>query len=186
MEDREKDGLYEEDAPAGEAGGVPVAPEGGLEPAAPEDAAELRNRLAYMMAEFDNFRKRAAREREALQAYGNERLLLAILPFLDNLERAMGQGGASSDTILAGVRIAYDSLLAELGKFGLEQLSSEGKPFDPSLHEAIGAIPGTGAPEGAVLSESRKGYLLNGRLLRPAQVLVAAAPVSDDAYGQEG
>ena len=156
------------------------APEEGGEGAAFEDAAQLRNRLAYLMAEFDNFRKRTAREREAQAAYGNEKLLLAILPFLDNLELAMAQEGASAEAILAGVRMAYDSLLTDLGKFGLTPSPSEGKPFDPSLHEAVGVLPGTGAPEGTVLYESRKGYLFKGRLLRPANVMVAAAPVSNE------
>lgn len=186
MEDREKESLYSEAAsaeepgePSGEAGRAGVT-------GAQDEVGELKSRLAYLMAEFDNFRKRTAREAETQAAYGNEKLLLAILPFLDNLERAMCQKGASADAILSGVRIAYDSLLVELGKFGLEQLSSEGKRFDPSLHEAIGAVPGTGMPEGTVLSESRKGYLLNGRLLRPANVLVAAGPAPGGTNGQEG
>jgi molecular chaperone GrpE len=149
--------------------------------AEPEGTEQLKSRLAYLMAEFDNFRKRTEREREAQVAYGNEKLLLAMLPFLDNLERAMEQKGTSSDAILTGVRMAYDSLLADLGKFGLLQVSSEGKLFDPLLHEAVGIAPGTGAPEGTVVYESRKGYMLNGRLLRPAQVMVAAASSPDEA-----
>jgi molecular chaperone GrpE len=111
--------------------------------------------------------------------------LLAVLPFLDNMERAIGQEGASADAILTGVKMIYDSLLTDLGKFGLSQISSEGEMFDPSRHEAVGAMPASGMPEGVVLFESRKGYLLNGRLLRPAHVLVAAAQVSDVANEQE-
>ena len=180
MEDKEI--LHEEAALASETGEAPAEGAGcGM----PEDVAELRNRLAYLMAEFDNFRKRIAREREAQAAYGNEKLLLAVLPFLDNLERAMEQDGASADAILSGIRMAYDSLLADLGKFGLTQAPSEGKQFDPSLHEAVGVVPVIGAPEGVVLSESRKGYMLNGRLLRPAHVLVAAAPASCDTNARE-
>ena len=180
MEDKEKEALYGEPAPADDAGEPSAAAD------VQEDAGELKSRLAYLMAEFDNYRKRAAREREAQEAYGNEKLLRAILPFLDNLERAMGQEGASAETILEGIRLTRDSFLVELGKFGLEQVSSVGKAFDPSVHEAIGTIPGSGAPEGTVLAESRKGYLLNGRLLRPANVLVASAPASDGTNGQEG
>lgn len=188
MEDKDKEALYGQAAP-GEDEGEPrpepgVSPDGGT-PGAPDEAEELRSRLAYLMAEFDNFRKRAAREREAQEAYGNERLLKAVLPFLDNLERALGQEGASAEAILSGVRMTYDGFLAELRKFGLEQLSSVGNLFDPSLHEAVGAVPWGGKPEGTVLSESRRGYMLNGRLLRPAQVLVAAAPPADDSRGQE-
>lgn len=158
------------------------APAGGPELAETENEAgeleELRKRLAYLAAEFDNYRKRAAREKEGLVSFGNERLLRAILPFLDNLERAISQAGSSGspEALLSGVRLTYDQILAELRKFGLEQVSAEGEAFDPNLHEAIAQIPWEGKPEGTVLSEGRKGYLLNGRLLRPAQVTVAASP----------
>jgi molecular chaperone GrpE len=167
-------------------------PEGEAEPFSTDDAAggevfpedvsaELeaaKSRLAYLAAEFDNYRKRTAREREALVSFGNERLLRAILPFLDNLERAMSQARATGagESLLAGVRLTYDQLLAELRKFGLEQISTDGAMFDPNLHEAITQVSGEGKPEGSVLAEMAKGYLLNGRLLRPAQVAVAQAP----------
>ena len=175
MDDREKD------SPSGEAmaevpPGTDIAaePAGAVEPGGIDDVAELKNQLAYLAAEFDNFRKRVAREREAQAAFANEQLLLAVLPFLDNLERAMGQATASSEALLSGVRMTYDQFLSELRKFGLEQLPAHGGRFDPSLHEAIASVPATGKPEGTILAEARKGYLLHGRLLRPAQVTVAA------------
>jgi len=143
------------------------------------DAAKLKEQLAYLAAEFENFRKRVAREREAQAAFGNEQLLLAVLPFLDNLERAMGQAGASADALLSGIRMTYDLFLLELRKFGLEQLPAQGGTFDPSLHEAIASVPSSGMPGGTILAEARKGYLLRGRLLRPAQVTVAVAPPED-------
>jgi len=104
---------------------------------------------------------------------------------LHNLERALGQTGASTEAVLEGVRMTYDMFLAELRKFGLEQLSSEGEAFDPARHEAIGSVVWEGKPEGTVLSEAHKGYLLHGRLLRPAQVMVAAAPSGDETGGSE-
>jgi len=165
--------------PEGAIPGVESEPAPAPEAGAQDEAAELKIRLAYLAAEFDNFRKRVAREREAQSAFGNERLLQAILPFLDNLERAIGQQGASVESLLSGVRMTYDLFLAELRKFGLEQLSAEGQAFDPVLHEAIASVPWGGKPEGTVLAEARKGYLLHGRLLRPAQVTVAAAPPGD-------
>lgn len=179
MEDKEKDlpretqscepELAGEENAEEERASSPVEVAGELE--------ELRNRLAYLAAEFDNYRKRVAREKETLVSFGNERLLRAILPFLDNLERAMSQAGSSglSGGLLAGVRLTHDQFLSELRKFGLEQISAEGERFDPNLHEAIAQVPWEGKPEGTVLSEARKGYLLNGRLLRPAQVTVTAA-----------
>jgi molecular chaperone GrpE len=180
MKDKEKD--VTPDPPAGAsqaAAGEDAADEQGP---SPEEVAgeleELRSRLAYLAAEFDNYRKRVAREKEALVAFGNERLLRAILPFLDNLERAMSLSDSSGPSagLLSGVRLTYDQFLNELRKFGLEPISAEGEIFDPNLHEAIAQVPWEGKPEGTVLSEARKGYLLNGRLLRPAQVTVAAPP----------
>jgi len=177
MEDKEKELPPEGAAEGDDAAETAPVPEGG----GPDEAAELKSRLAYLAAEFDNFRKRAAREREAQAAFGNEQLLRVILPFLDNLERAIAQQGASPEALLSGVRMTYDQFLAELRKFGLEQVSAEGRLFDPVLHEAIASVPWGGAAEGTVLAEARKGYLLNGRLLRPAQVTVAAAPPREGA-----
>lgn len=188
MNDREKESPLEEavaEVPPGEGRSGEPAAVG--EVAETDDAAQLKNQLAYLAAEFDNYRKRIAREREAQAAFGNERLLRAVLPFLDNLERAMGQAGSSAEALLSGIRMTYDQFLSELRKFGLEQFSGEGGTFDPSLHEAIASVPWRGKPEGTVLSVARKGYLLHGRLLRPAQVTVAAAPpgdgTEDDAAG---
>ncbi len=107
-------------------------------------------------------------------------VLRAVLPFLDNLERAMGQEGASAAALLSGVRMTHDQFLLELRKFGLEQIPAPGGTFDPSLHEAIASVPASGKPGGTILAEARKGYLLHGRLLRPVQVTVAAAPAEDD------
>ncbi len=180
MEDREKESpLAEAMAEVSTGEDVEEGPGSGGEPAETVDAAKLREQLAYLAAEFENFRKRVAREREAQAVFGNEQLLRAVLPFLDNLERAMGQAGASAEALLSGVRMTYDQFLSELRKFGLEQLPAQGGTFDPSLHEAIASVPSSGKPGGAILAEARKGYLLHGRLLRPAQVTVAAVPPED-------
>src|SRR4030065_622154 len=139
-----------------------------------DEFARVKSRLAYLAAEFDNYRKRAAREKDAIVSYGNERILLAILPFLDNLERAITQSRSTGEegALLSGVRITYDRILAGLRKFGLEQISAVGEPFDPNLHEAIARVPWEGKPEGTVLDEGREGELLNGSHFRPAPVSV--------------
>jgi molecular chaperone GrpE len=188
MKDREKESLPAEavaEVSTGEdVGGAPAS---GGDPAETVEAAKLKEQLAYLAAEFENYRKRVAREREAQAAFGNEQLLRAVLPFLDNLERAMGQAGASAESLLSGVRMTYDLFFAELRKFGLEQLPAQGGTFDPSRHEAIASVPSSGKPGGAILAEARKGYLLHGRLLRPAQVTVAAAfPEDDDGDASTG
>ena len=180
MKDREKDTPPADavvEAPARE----DVEGRAAGEPADTVDAAKLKEQLAYLAAEFENFRKRVAREREAQAAYGNEQLLRSILPFLDNLERAMGQEGSSADALLSGVRMTHDQFLSELRKFGLEQVSAQEGSFDPSLHEAIACVPLPGKPAGSILAEARKGYTLHGRLLRPAQVTVVAASPEEDA-----
>jgi len=180
MKDWEKESPLPEvvaEVPAGE--DVEGGPASDGDPADTGDAAKLKEQLAYLAAEFENFRKRVVREREAQAAFGNEQLLRAVLPFLDNLERAMGQSRASAEALLSGVRMTRDQFLLELRKFGLEQLSAQGGTFDPSLHEAIASVPSSGKPGGTILAEARKGYLLHGRLLRPAQVTVAAAPPED-------
>src|SRR5512135_3550541 len=186
MEDREKESPLPEVVAEGSAGedveGGPASVVGAGET---DDASKLKEQLAYLAAEFENFRKRVAREREAQAAFGNERLLLAVLPFLDNLERAMGQAGASADALLSGVRMTYDQFLSELRKFGLEQLPAQGGMFDPSLHEAIASVPSSGMPGGTVVAEARKGYLLHGRLLRPSQVTVAAPPPEEEVGGDD-
>ena len=190
MEDREKESPLAEVVGEGSTGeDVEAGPVSGGEPAETVDAAKLKEQLAYLAAEFENFRKRVAREREAQAAFGNEQLLRAVLPFLDNLERAMGQEGAAAAALLSGVRMTHDQFLLELRKFGLEQLPVQVGTFDPSLQEAIASVPAWGKPRGTILAEARKGYLLHGRLLRPAQVTVAAAPpvdgVGDDPVGTE-
>ena len=180
MEDREKESPLAEvvaEGPEGE--DAEPGPTSVGDPAETADPAKLKEQLAYLAAEFENFRKRVAREREAQAAFGNEQLLRAVLPFLDNLERAMGQERASAAALLSGVRMTHDQFLLELRKFGLEQLSAQGGTFDPSLHEAIASVPASGKPGGTILAEARRGYLLHGRLLRPAQVTVAAASPED-------
>jgi len=180
MEDREKESpLVEAVAEISAGEDAEAGPASGGEPPETVDAEKLKEQLAYLAAEFENFRKRVAREREAQAAFGNEQVLRAVLPFLDNLERAMDQAGTSADALLSGVRMTYDLFLSELRKFGLEQLLAQGGTFDPSLHEAIASVPSSGKPGGAILAEARKGYLLHGRLLRPAQVTVAATPPED-------
>lgn len=170
---------------------APEAAEGSESPsaAAEDPVAELletKRKLAYLAAEFDNFKKRTQRERESLVAFGNERLLLALLPILDNLERAIAQGAsaASVESLLEGVRMTYGLFVAELKKFGVEQMSAAGKPFDPSIHEAVAQLPAPHVAEGTVLDEACKGYTLNNRLLRAAQVTVARGGEAADPEGE--
>jgi molecular chaperone GrpE len=153
-----------------------------------DELSRVKSQLAYLAAEFDNYRKRIAREQDAIVSFGNERILIAILPFLDNLERAISQSQAigNAEALLSGVQMTYEQILGELRKFGLEQISAVGEPFDPNLHEAIAKVAWEGKSEGTVLAESRKGYLLNGRLIRPAQVTVGQGVPETEPSGGTG
>jgi len=143
-------------------------------------AEEHRDRYLRAAAEFDNARKRAAREREEYTRYANESLLRELLPVLDNFERALqsARNETTAAAVTAGVELIQRELLRVLEKFGVTSFTSVGQPFDPERHEAIARVPAQGQPEGTVVDETARGYLLNGRVLRPAMVTVASSPDS--------
>jgi len=143
-------------------------------------AEEHRDRYLRAAAEFDNARKRAARERDEYTRYANESLLRELLPVLDNFERALqsARNETTAVAVTAGVELIQRELLRVLEKFGVTSFTSVGQPFDPERHEAIARVPALGQPEGTVVDETARGYLLNGRVLRPAMVTVASSPDS--------
>lgn len=136
-----------------------------------------QDRYVRAVAEFDNVRKRSAREREEYTRYANESLLRDILPVLDNLDRALQAARSEPATSLTtGVELIQRELLRILEKFGMTAFTSVGQPFDPERHEAIARVPSTDLPDMTVAGETARGYLLHGRVLRPAMVTVAVAP----------
>lgn len=139
------------------------------------EADAARDRYLRTVAEFDNARKRVAREREELIRGANEGLIRELLPVLDNLERALqaARGDAGAAAVTAGVELIQRELLRVLEKFGVTAFTSVGAPFDPERHEAVARVPAAGRPEMTVVGETARGYLLNGRVLRPAMVTVA-------------
>lgn len=145
-----------------------------------------QDRYLRALAELDNTRKRAQREREEYIRFANEALLREILPVLDNFDRAIQAARASgeADAIIAGVELIQRELLRVLEKFGVTPFSAVGEPFNPERHEAVARVPATGQPEMTVVAEALKGYLLNGRVLRPAQVTVAVP--SEEPAGSDG
>ena len=166
----------------------PPSPE--LPPITPAELAALQARAAkaeeYLdhlrrsVADFDNYKKRTTRERQEAVQYANERLLLKLMPVLDNLDMAIAAAGtAASDdakAIHTGVTMILQQLKATLTEFGLEEINATGQPFDPNLHEALMQQESADVPEGQVLQQHRKGYRLNGRLLRAASVIIAKPP----------
>lgn len=144
-------------------------------------ADENWDRLLRTTADFDNFKKRAARERQDAARYANESLIQRLLPVLDNFEMALAAAqsqAGSPDSLTAGVVMIQQQLKAALVEFGLEEVDATGQTFDPNMHEAVSQQESTEVAEGQVLQQLRKGYRLRDRLLRPATVVVAKGPTA--------
>ena len=143
------------------------------EPAAEESAPAPDDSYLRLAADFDNYRKRTAREHAELTRRANERLLNELLPVLDDLERALEAAAEHEEAKLEeGVRLVHRSLVGLVERHGLTEIDTEGA-FDPHVHEALLAQPGEGAEEGSVLQVLQKGYRLGDKVLRPARVIVA-------------
>ena len=143
-----------------------------------KEIKEHHDRLLRLAADFENYKKRTAKEKEEWTKFANEDLIRAVLPFIDNLERAVNHAEKVSDTgvLIEGVRLTLQQLLQALNKFGLSTFESVGKPFDPTVHEAMLVVETDQHEPNQVVEEFQKGYLLKDRLLRPATVSVAKAP----------
>jgi molecular chaperone GrpE len=140
------------------------------EPAPPQD-----DRLLRLAADFENYKKRAARERQEYVALANERLIGELLPILDDLERALSAAEQHEEAQLEeGVRLVHRSLASLLERHGVTAIDTDGR-FDPHVHEALLSQPSE-AEEGSVLDVVQKGYKLGDRVVRPARVVVAAPP----------
>jgi len=134
---------------------------------------EVDDRLLRLAADFENYKKRAARERQEYVAFANERLLKELLPILDDLERALDAAEQHEEAQLEdGVRLVYRSLASLLERHGVQQIPTDGK-FDPHVHEALLAQPSEDAETGAVIDVVQKGYKIGDRVVRPARVIVA-------------
>jgi molecular chaperone GrpE len=157
-----------------------VTPEEGVAAAATPDLAAVEKErddyldaLQRLKAEFDNFRKRTAREHEAMSARANEALLGELLPILDDLERALEAAEQHEEARLEdGVRLVHQALADVTRRHGLEEIETDGS-FDPHVHEALLAQPSEDAEPGSVVQVLQKGYRLGDRVLRPARVVVA-------------
>jgi molecular chaperone GrpE len=159
----------------------------------PEELAELQNRAAKaddnwerllrVTADFENFKKRAARERTEAAQFANAALLQKLLPILDNFEMAQtaaqsAQGGNLA-SLQAGIAMIQQQLKSALAEAGLEEMDASDKPFDPAFHEAVSQQESDSVPEGQVIQQIRKGYKFRDRLLRPSAVIVAKRPAAE-------
>jgi molecular chaperone GrpE len=144
-------------------------------------ANEFKDRLLREAADFENYKKRATRERQDAVTYANESLLAKLVPILDTFEMALAAAsvdGASAQSIQTGVAMVYNQLKSTLADVGLEEIDARGKTFDPNFHEAVSQQESTEVPEGGVTQQIRKGYKFRNRLVRPAGVVVAKKPAS--------
>jgi molecular chaperone GrpE len=137
-----------------------------------QEKAELQDRYLRLAAEFDNYRKRSERERLEAIEFAAAGALKALLPVLDDLERAL-KIQTSDAEYARGVELIYQRMSETLRKLGVEPVESEGKPFDPNLHHAIERVEDPGVEQDTVLAELQRGYTYKGRLLREALVRVA-------------
>ncbi len=133
----------------------------------------LLDRLARLQAEFDNARKRAAREQQEFREFAAADVIKNILPVLDSFERALKAPAGDSDDLRSGLELIYRQFQDALQKMGVRPIESVGKPFDPRVHEAIEMVDTNEAEDHHVLDELQRGYNYKGRLLRPAMVRVA-------------
>lgn len=145
-------------------------------------AKEHWERLLRTAADFENFRKRAAREKQDAVKFANEGLIASLLPVLDNFEAATAATAAADgkgvESLQTGIAMVHQQLKKALADAGLEEVDASGQLFDPNLHEAVSQQESAEVPEGHVAQQLRKGYKLRDRLLRPATVIVAKKPAS--------
>lgn len=167
--------IPEEPAPAAE---EPVAEEAADTAAEPVPSPEeiLNDRLLRLQADFDNYRKRIDRERKDWAVFANEKLLKDLLPALDTFELGLSNGekAGAPAALLEGLRLVRTQFESALAKSNVTPIDAEGQPFDPNLHEAITHMPSPEVPEGTVIAQTRRGWKMGDKLLRPSQVVVSS------------
>jgi molecular chaperone GrpE len=142
------------------------------------DRNDLLSRLQRLSADYLNYQKRVQRDIESAREFANEQLIKELLPVLDDMDRALEAGRANhaaDDPVLAGMQLMHDKALETLGRYGLKVIEAKGKPFNPDVHLAIMMQPTAEQPPQTVLAEALRGYVLRGRTIRPAGVVVAVA-----------
>ncbi|MFO7982571.1 MAG: nucleotide exchange factor GrpE [Desulfuromonadales bacterium] len=179
----------EEQQPAEESPDIETPEEAEQESALEEQLSECQAELArhkdlYLrtVADLENYRKRAQREKDELGRFANEKLLREFLPIKDNLERAVEHAReqeSDAKALLEGIDMTLQMLGKTLEQFGVAPITALGETFDPSRHEAMGQMESADYPPNTVVKEMQRGYFLNDRLLRPAMVMVAKEPASD-------
>jgi len=175
--------LHNEELTEKQEGETPLLQEpkkGGEKQPLQQELAELNDKYLRLYAEFDNYKKRAQREKEDLIKYSNEDILYHLLPVIDNLEMALKHSADNvSEALVKGVEITLREFQRVTEKFGLVPIPATGKPFDPSVHHAMSQVERTDMKDKTVVEEFRKGYMFNGKVLRPSMVAVSKGPAAE-------
>ncbi|MDD5723258.1 MAG: nucleotide exchange factor GrpE [Syntrophales bacterium] len=144
---------------------------------AEREAFENYDKYLRAAAELENYKKRAAKDRQDFVKYANENLLRDMLPMVDSIERALEQAAAATlqdfEAFVDGLKLIRDTFISVLGKHGATRITSVGEDFDPNFHEALMQVEGGKGQHNKVAEEFESGYLLNGRLLRPSKVSIS-------------
>ncbi len=153
-------------------------------------AQDNYEKFLRVYAELENYKKRAEKEKADRVKYANETLIRDLLPFVDNLQRAVEHASSEKDNdpkaLIDGIELTLKDLTSALEKHGLRPIESAGRPFDPNLHEAIMQVESADNEPQTIVEEFQRGYLLNDRLLRPARVSVAMGPEESGEEEGEG
>ena len=140
------------------------------------DLSAKDDRLLRLQADFENFRKRTAKEKSELAAVIEQAFLKDLLPLLDNLNRALDAANnteaVDADALRKGIEMIKQETVAVMGKHGLEPIDTQGKMFDPNFHQAVGAVQDESKPDGTIAAELQRGYVARGRVIRPSMVQV--------------
>lgn len=179
----------------GEANDNAPAPEAQEEAAAPAPTeTELKEKLLRALAETENLRRRAEREKEDALQYGMTRFARDLLAVVDNLQRALSslsedaraQASEPVKNLIAGIELTEKELLRVFERYGIRRVDAMGTVFNPHLHQAIAQVPAADKPEGTVIEVAQVGYTIGDRLLRPAMVIVTRKPDGGEAAGAPG
>jgi len=140
-----------------------------------EKTKEYLNRLKYLQADFENYRKRVEKEVQEAVQRGNEKLVACLIDIMDDLEKAISAGESTENkgALLEGIKMVHKNLDKLLEKEGLERLECVGQAFDPNMHEVLAEVPTKNHQSGTVVEEARKGFMFKGKVLRPSIVKVA-------------
>jgi molecular chaperone GrpE len=186
-EDEEIENLTAEDVElvGDEEAGEESAPAEGVSEKGEGELAELNDKYLRLYAEFENYKKRVARDKEGLVKYANESLLYDMLPSLDNLEIALQHAEGGDSGLVEGVKNTLRELYRNLEKFGLTHIEAEGRAFDPEYHHAMSQVERDDVEEKTVVEEFRKGFMYRDKVLRASLVSVSRRPSISEGGGGE-